>query len=71
LKVSWVIPVPFGFIVKISSSPCGLVGVTRLLAKAILPLAPGKAASAGFASTSSIRPAANPADASSAKKALK
>src|SRR5215210_6593964 len=37
--------------VKISRSPVGLAGVTRSLVNAILPLEPGKAASAGFAVT--------------------
>jgi hypothetical protein len=47
--VSWVMPVPPGFIVKISRSP------SRRLEKTILPLAPGKGASAGLVTARTSR----------------
>src|SRR5215218_2298567 len=52
------VPVPSGFIVKISKSPVGLVPVSWLLENTILPSATGKTASAGSTSVINVRGAA-------------
>jgi hypothetical protein len=61
LAVSWLIPVPSGFIAKSSKSPVGLSTpgpVVRLLVKTMVPFFPGNAASVGVAPTSVSSPAA-------------